>query len=145
MANISVCESPTCAITVDGAAGACPKCGGPMRQITESKARAWVLIILGLFLVLMMGAITLAMLPMLLDPGAETDGGSSFSGTPQQAQMVLMLFGVVIAFGIAATANGFTMLKTGQQSRIFIVINIILGVLLVIAVWGFMGSVKPEG
>lgn len=144
MANLSVCESPTCAVTVEGAASACPKCGGPMRQIRESKARAWVLIILGLFLVVMMGAITIGMAPMLLDPGAESDGGSSFSGTAEQARMILYLFGVVIAFGVAATANGLVMLKTGQQSRIFIIINIILGVLLLISVWGFMGTVKPD-
>lgn len=144
MANLSVCESPTCAITVEGGATTCPKCGGPMREIRESPARAWVLIVIGLFLVLLMGGITIAMAPMLLEPGAESDGGSSFSGTAEQARMILALFAVIIGFGISSTLNGIYMLKTGRQSRAFIVAAIILGLLLLASVWGFMGTVKPE-
>lgn len=145
MANLSVCESPTCAITVEGGAAICPKCGGPMREIRESKARAWILIVIGLFLILLMGGITLAMAPMLLNPGVASDGGSSFDGTAEQARMVLALFLVVIGFGVSSTLNGIYMLKTGRQSRAFIVAAIILGLLLVASVWSFMSTVKPEG
>jgi len=144
MANLSVCESPTCAVTVEGAASACPKCGGPMRQIRGAQARGWILIVLGLFLVVMMGAIMIGTAPTLLEPGVADDGGSTFTGTADQARMIMLLFGVVIAFGATATANGVYMLKTGGQSRIFIAINVILGLLLLYAVWGFMGTVKPD-
>jgi hypothetical protein len=36
------------------------------------------------------------------------------------------------------------MLRTGRQSRAFIVAAIILGLLLLASVWGFMGTVKPD-
>jgi hypothetical protein len=136
MPNISTCNSPTCAVTVDGQVQTCPKCGGPMRHLTESKARAWLLVFCGVFLILMMGGITLVTAPMMLQPGSEF-GDSSWEGTREQGQIALALFGVVILFGFASLGNGLYMLKTGKQHRGFIVATLVLVALLALVIFGF--------
>ena len=49
--------------------------------------RGWVLLFLGLFLVLMLGAITVDLAPSMMHPGKEVDGGT-FTGTAEQARLV---------------------------------------------------------
>ena len=66
----------------------------------------------------MMGAISWNMAPSLMRPGEEIDGGS-WTGTAEQARMVLGLFALLIAFGFASAANGAFQIATGRQSKIF--------------------------
>lgn len=138
MPNLSTCNSPTCAVTVDGFVDTCPKCGGPMRAIRESRLRAVVLIACGVILIVMMGAITLMTAPMMLSPGAETAGGSSWEGTREQGQVALALFGVVILFGAVSLANGLYQLRTGRENKLFIWLTLALVALLVAVVFAFM-------
>ena len=132
MANLSTCPKPTCAVTVEGKASVCPKCGGPMRMVSESPVRGWILLIIGLFLVLFMGAITLSLAPTLLQPGKDVDGGS-FSGTADDARMILALFGIVIAFGVTSASYGAYQLIFRRESKVFIVLTMLIAVVLVLA------------
>jgi len=132
MANLSTCVKPTCAVTLEGKVATCPKCGGPMRMVAESRARGWVLLIIGLFLVLFMGAITLSLAPMMLQPGKDMDGGG-FSGTADDARMILVLFGVVIAFGVTSASYGAYQLIFRRESKVFIVLTLLLAIVLVLA------------
>lgn len=91
--------------------------------------RGWVLVVLGLFLVVVMGAITLSIGPAMLDPGIET-GGSTFTGTAAEAETFLSLFGLVILFGALSVANGLYMLVARRQSRAFTLITLALAALL---------------
>ena len=127
MAVVSVCRDSTCAVTVDGKAEVCPKCGGAMRPVGESPVRGWILLILGLFLVLFMGVIAWMLAPTMMRPGEDIDG-SSFSGTPEQARTAMLLFGAVILFGFVAIANGIYMLRTRRQSIGFVVVTLVLAV-----------------
>ena len=133
MADLSTCRSPTCAHTVEGDLDTCPRCGGPMRAVRESRARGWMLLLIGLFLIGMMGAITWNMAPSLMRPGEEIDGGT-WTGTAEQARMVLGLFGLLIAFGFASSANGVFQIVTGRQSKIFTVLGLAVaaGVLVIV-------------
>lgn len=132
MANLSTCPKPTCAATVEGKASVCPKCGGPMRMVSESPVRGWILLIIGLFLVLFMGAITLSLAPTLLQPGKDVDGGS-FSGTADDARMILALFGIVIAFGVTSASYGAYQLIFRRESKVFIFLTLLIAVVLVLA------------
>lgn len=144
MADLSTCNSPTCAVTVEGRLDHCPKCGGPMRAVRESRARGWILLFLGLFLILLMGGILWYLAPSMLRPGAEMADGPSFSGTPEQARTALALFGAVILFGLVATANGLFIIKTGRQSWVFVAVALVVAAILVWIGYSIMGW-KPAG
>lgn len=131
MAAYNVCRDPKCATLVEGKVDACPKCGGPMRGVGESPLRGIALLICGLLLIGIVGAIAYAMYPTLTNPG-ETVDGARFAGTAEQARMVLLLFGAVIVFGLVALANGIYMLVTRQQSRLFLIVSIGLAFALIV-------------
>lgn len=141
MADLSSCNSPTCAFTVEGDVDVCPRCGGPMRAVRESRARGWTLLLIGLFLVLFIGAIAWNMAPMLMEPGADADGGR-FTGTAEQARMILMLFAAIIAFGIASAINGAFQIATGRQSKLFTALALLIAAGLIAIVYYTMRDIK---
>ena len=96
-----------------------------------SAARGWLLLILGLFLVMFMGGITINMAPRMLDPGREI-AGSTFTGTAEQARVFLGLFALVILCGIVSTVYGIFMIVTRRQSVVFIAISLAIAAALVL-------------
>jgi hypothetical protein len=136
----SACNDPRCAEVVEGRVATCPKCGGPMRSVGESPIRGIVLLVIGLFLLGLMGTISWALLPGLLRPGQELADGSSFTGTAEQARMVLILFGLLLAFGLMAVLNGIYMIVARRQSWLFIIGTLALAALIVFAGFAFMWS-----
>jgi hypothetical protein len=84
-----------------------------------SGALGWMFLALGLFLVVLMGAITLSTAPTMLHPGVKI-GGSTFTGSAEQGRTFLGLFVVVILFGVTATANGLFMIVKRRHSRAFL-------------------------
>ena len=143
MPDLSTCNQPTCAVTVEGNVATCPKCGGPMRAVRESRARGWILLVLGLFLIVFMGVITLNLAPSLLSPGETGSDGSSFTGTADQARTALGLFLMVILFGFVATANGVYIIRTGRQSWVFIAVTLAVAAVLGIFCYSIMGWKTP--
>ena len=141
MADLSTCNAPTCAYTVEGMLATCPKCGGPMRQVRESRVRGWALLLLGLFLMLMMGAITWNMAPALLHAG-EQAGGNTFTGTADQARLILYLFWALIAFGAVTTLNGLYQIATGRQHWAFIALTLLVFAGLILLVIVSMRALK---
>ncbi|HWT13081.1 MAG TPA: hypothetical protein VN231_10045 [Allosphingosinicella sp.] len=141
MPDLSVCNAPTCAVTVEGTLAACPKCGGPMRAVREARWRGWVLLILGVFLALFMGGITWSLMPSLARPGEAVDGGS-FAGTAEQARLVLYLFYAVIAFGAVTAANGLYQIVTGRQHWAFVLLTLLVLAGLILAVVLAMQGLK---
>lgn len=131
MADHSICTSPQCGAWADGLVETCPRCGGPMQGQRGVTWGGWVMLACGLFLLLLMGTITLLTAPMLLRPGVETDGGAEFTGTPQQAFIVLGIFGLVLLFGLAATIHGAIQVTTGRQSTKSIVLILALAGVLI--------------
>ena len=142
MPDLSTCNAPTCAYTVEGALAICPKCGGPMRAVREPRWRGWVLLGLGLFLVLLMGAITWNLAPSLMRPGEGIAGGSTFTGTVEQARLILYLFYAVIAFGAVTLVNGVYQIVTGRQHWFFVALTLLVFGGLVLAVILSMRALK---
>ena len=134
MADESTCLSPLCGITIEGSEKKCPKCGWAMRSSRNIRTRGWVLLCCGLFLVLFMGWIAWSLAPTLLRPGVG-QSGDTFTGTKDQAQMILGLFGVIILFGAFGTVNALYMITTGRQNRVFVIITLLLAAVLVGVVW----------
>jgi hypothetical protein len=142
MAAYTVCRDPKCGTLVEGKVTACPKCGGAMRTVGESPLRGIVLLLCGLFLLGLMGTIAYNMYPTLTHPG-ETIGGSTFTGTADQARITLLLFAAVIVFGLVATANGIYMLVTRQQSKVFMFVSLGFAAALVLITFIAIGKLKP--
>ena len=134
MADQSTCLSPLCGITIEGSEKKCPKCGWAMRGARNIRARGWVLLCCGLFLVLFMGWIAWSLWPTLVRPGVDYENGR-FTGTKDQAQMILGLFGLVILFGALGTVNALYMITTGRQNRVFVIVTLLLAAVLVGVAW----------
>ena len=135
MAEQSTCLSPLCGITIEGGARKCPKCGWAMRNARSIRMRGWFLLACGLFITLFMGWIAWRLWPSLALPGKEMEDGGSFSGTRDQAQMILGLFGIIILFGLVGTANALYMITTGRQSRVFVIVTLLLAVAIAVIAW----------
>lgn len=120
MAETSTCLSPACGITVEGGFKQCPECGWAMRSPRNIRVRGWVLVVIGLFLTLFMGAIAWYVAPMMLHPGKEIDG-TTFTGKPGDAEFAFAIFGLVILFGLLSVANGAWMIVKGRQNRAFVI------------------------
>jgi len=105
-----------------------------MRSANSVRIYGVVQLILGLFLVVFMGVITLMLLPMMMQPGQATSSGAKFSGTSQQAIVILSLFGLVIAFGFASSLAGVWQIVMARRNKWIILGVVGLTILLWIAV-----------
>jgi MFS family permease len=136
MPDTSTCLSLSCRTKVDGVVERCPKCNSKMRTPKMVKRYGWVLLGLGLFLVGMMAFLYLNLAPMMLHPGDETSSGSSFTGTADQGRMILALFGLIFAFGLASMFNGIWQIRTGQRN--LLIMWIVLGLAAVLGVFAWV-------
>jgi len=105
------------------------------------KTAAIVQVVAGVFLLLLMGTVTWRMAPILLAAPAPLADGSRFNASQEVAQMVLALFGSVMAFGALALFIGLRQLATGVRPlRVFYlllantVLIVVLGLLTVFAI-----------
>jgi hypothetical protein len=140
----SACNQPTCATVVEGRVSICPKCGGSMRSVGESPARAILLLICGLLLAGGMAVIYFNIGASMLNPGVESPDGSSFNGTAEEARLFLTIFAAVFVFGLVAIANGIFMLVTRRQSKVFIVITLGLAATLIVLSFVTIRSAKED-
>lgn len=135
------CREPTCGQTFETRTETCPKCNGPMRRVGESPWRGWVLVLCGVILVGMMGAV-LAAIGGDLREAVSTGASENFTGTAEQAQMILYLFYTIIAFGVLSLVNGIYQIVTGGQHRIFIVLSLVMVVVLFVVIYLAMRDLK---
>src|SRR5437773_3450555 len=120
-----------CSFTPTDIVTRCPECGSWMRRAQSIGRRGWVLIFLGLVLVGMMGTITFLVAPTMLSGGASA--GARFTGTPEQAILILGLFGIVIVFGLTCIASGLWQIVTGRRNVWIVVLILGLTFLLIVA------------
>ena len=109
----------------------CPECGSWMPRAQGVRRRGYVLIVLGFLLVAMMGTITFLTAPTMLSRRASS--GAGFTGTPEQAFLILGLFGILIVFGITCIGSGLWQIVTGRRSIWIVVIILGLAFLLIVA------------
>jgi MFS family permease len=130
-----VCQAWHCGEIYEGTDRFCPTCRNvavPQKRIRRAGV---ALIVLGLLLVGMMGALTWFLAPMMLGTGQQ-DGGTSFSGSQEDARVILGLFGAVALFGLGALVAGYIQLRYGRQN--WKVVGGMIGVLAVIGVIGWL-------
>jgi hypothetical protein len=140
MSRHSACNLPTCAVVVDGRVSVCPKCGGPMRDVSDSAVRGIVMLVCGVILVGMMGWILWTQTESMLNPGVEAADGSTFTGTAKEAQSFLGLFAVVMLLGLTSFINGIFFIVKRRQSGIFMAISLGLAAILMALVYFILRS-----
>lgn len=94
----------------------CPRCGHKLITAGRVKVLGWVLIFLGLFLVVFMGAVTVLVAGIVARTG-RPGSTESFSGGPKELALIFGLFGLVIAFGLTCTIAGVSQARSGRRSR----------------------------
>ena len=102
----------------------------PERSPRTIRRLGWVLVVIGLFLIGLMGAITWKMYPSMSHPGVTDASGTTFTGTAAQAHDALQLFALVIAFGVVALLNGVWQIATGRRNLAFAAVTLVLGLAL---------------
>lgn len=135
MADFSTCTSRSCRTVTPGIVNKCPVCGS--RVVTSRRVRiaGWVSIACGLFLIVMMGYITLAMSPTLTHAGVDMGESGRWNGTAEQGRMVLNLFYTVIGFGVLATAAGVWQVVTGRRHILIMIITLLAAGVLILQTW----------
>jgi len=110
----------------------CPKCGRGLLSTKQVRQLGWVQVIIGLFLVVFMGIITFNLAPSMLEPGVPDTSGSRFTGTREQARIVLGLFGVIIVFGLTSIAGGLWQITFGTRNKWILYFGVVLFLLLML-------------
>src|SRR5947209_5951861 len=79
----------------------CPQCGKRTRTSRQIRRLGWFLLVIGLFLVGGMSALTAIVASMVYQKAAP-GASPNFTGTPEQAMLIFGLFGFIIVFGLVA-------------------------------------------
>lgn len=108
----------------------CPNCGRRLLSVKQIKRLGWVQLILGLFLVVAMGAITFFLAPLMLER-VPRPGGPRFTGSAEAGASVLGLFGLVILFGLTSMAGGLFQITTGRRNKFFLYFMLVLVAVLI--------------
>ncbi len=87
----------------------------PVPTARQAMAGGIIQILLGVFLIGLMGTVAVHMAPMLLAaPDAAADG-SRFNASRNSAMLVLALFAAVMLFGAVTIGHGITLIRTGVK------------------------------
>jgi hypothetical protein len=100
-----------------------------------SRRFGWGLLACGLFISGLMGAVIFATLPKLLH-ACDPAGSVEYSGTPEQARLVLAILATVELFGLTCLCYGAWQIATGRRSKrvIYFAIGLVM-LLWLFALW----------
>jgi hypothetical protein len=99
-----------------------------------SKGRGIVQVVLGVFLIGLMGTITMRMGPMLLAAPDALPDGTRFNASHGAARLVLALFAAVMLFGAVTIAHGVSLARSGVKPRKLLYLQWAAAVLILILV-----------
>jgi magnesium-transporting ATPase (P-type) len=131
MAKVLSC--PKCSFETSEVLAKCPNCGRRLQSKRKVKILGWVLLVLGTFLVIFMSGLGIYLGQIIAQ--SRTPGSTTrFTGGPNDVAIIMAVFGLVIAFGIATIAGGIWQIKYGRPNRkLMVVMFLVAGILIVIA------------
>jgi hypothetical protein len=113
---------------------AAERSGGDVQQAAQGdpRWRGGALAALGVILVAVMVAVGAATVPQLVHPGRRIEG-TRFTGSGQDALLILAVYAGVAAIGVAAIVYGVWMMRAGRQDkRVIAVAAALLALLLAV-------------
>lgn len=128
-----ILSCPKCSFETSEALPRCPSCGSRLQSAKKVRILGGLLLVIGTFLVLFMSILGVylgSIISTSNDPGATT----RFTGGPQDVMLIVVIFGLVISFGLAAIGGGIWQIIYGKPNRkIIVAVFVIAGILFVIA------------
>ena len=142
MEESSSCYS--CGHVTNEAVSRCPECGRRLRTAKQVRRLGWLQLVIGVFLVGLMGTITYNLAPLMFParPPAAGRSGARFTGTPEQAQLILGLFGMVMVFGLGSIVSGVWQIKTGRRNKWLFIVMVALFVVLILFSWYLRSALR---
>lgn len=125
----SICYKLTCGSTIDGDLAFCPRCGGKMKSSKTVRTLGWVLLVCGIFLAGLLGAIVIAIGPALHSAiaGSNAADDIAFRGDAAAAVAVMRLIWVIIGLGALTAINGLYQIASGRRSRVLSIVTLLIG------------------
>lgn len=127
-----ILSCPKCSFETSENLPRCPTCGSRLQSAKKVRILGGLLVVIGTILVLFMtglGVYLGSIISNSNDPGATT----RFTGGPQDVMFIVVIFGLVISFGLASIGGGIWQLIYGKPNRkIMVAVFVIAGILFVI-------------
>jgi hypothetical protein len=142
MADFSTCTSRTCGAVTPSLTDKCPACGARVLTSRRVRTLGWVALACGVFLVLLMGAVTYFLYPTLSRPGVDMGEAGRWAGTAEQARMVLNLFYLIIALGALAIVGGIVQIRSGRRHPAVVVLTLLGAAVVGLQAWQTTRSLK---
>ena len=133
MAKILSCAK--CSFETSESLSRCPNCGGRLQSAKKVRVLGWLLLLIGTALVIFMGALGLY-LGQIITRSGDSTSTTRFTGGPQNVMLIVVIFGLVISFGIASMAGGIWQIIYGKPNRILMVAMFLVAGILVAIAWG---------
>ena len=128
-----ILSCPKCSFETSEALPRCPSCGSRLQSAKKVRILGGVLVVIGTSLVLFMTGLGIYLGTIISnsnEPGATT----TFTGGPQDVMLIVVIFGLVISFGLASIGGGLWQLIYGKPNRkVIVVVFLIAGILFVIS------------
>jgi hypothetical protein len=109
----------------------CASCGGAVIAAKTMRMLGWVLVGLGAFLVLFMGAITI-FVAQLVSQSSEPGVHGGFTGGAEMEFFMFGIFALVILFGLTSLVSGLLQVRNGRSNRKLMFLMLGLGVVFII-------------
>ena len=128
-----ILSCPKCSFETSEAVSRCPNCGSRVQSAKKVRILGGLLLVIGTFLVLSMSILGLY-LGSLISNSNDPEATTRFTGGPQDVMFIVVIFGLVISFGLASIAGGIWQIIYGKPNRkIIVAVFVIAGILFVIA------------
>jgi len=102
-----------CYRETDQAVAKCPQCGGRLRTAGQIRALGVVLLFVGVFLVALMGAVTIFVIGVV----SQAESSKLTANDTPTFLAIFALFGLVIMFGFTSIAGGLWQIVFGKRNK----------------------------
>lgn len=117
---------PKCNEIVNTSETVCAHCGRKMMSVSRIKMLGWLSLGCGVFLLGLMSWLSLWMYQAIARSGEP--GAGTFRGGPEVIGFIIVIFGLVLTFGLFAAISGLWQIIYGRRNKILTFIVIILGI-----------------
>ena len=117
---------PQCNEIVNTAETVCADCGRKMMPVSRIKMLGWLSLGCGVFLIGLMGWLSFWIYNAIARSGEPGQG--TFRGGPEVIGFIIVVFGLVLTFGLFAVISGLWQIVYGKRNKFLSLIVMMLGI-----------------